>query len=469
MPLALPIKANGLFAANWWKVTYSPERAKLPTIGFDMKRTIAALIVVFVGMLAGFLPQSSLHAKNVGVTLAPQNEQQKQACDLLIQASRLQKEKKPFQARPLLERAAVMWPQSPHIHFNLGVCYMDTGNFQQSINEYEAALRLDPHLSEAFANIASCYQLMGQPREAISWFQNYLRKNPHAPDADQVRGMMAALDRQALGQIDSNPLDGDYLHSIKCEGRLERWQSARMPLKVYISDGRDQTGAPVRGFREYFNEILLDAFNTWVKASNNRLAYVLVDNAQIADIVCTWTDRKDFLKERGTKVEQGVARVASRSLPQGTDEEIEHVNVIILIMDNDGRNVIADDVMKKACLHETGHALGFAGHSTNNKDIMFFSDSPTVWDSLTKRDRATMARLYQDYPEIASSGTPIYSAPGNAFQRVQPVSQYEQAQIPNATWNGSSQAFPMPPQQQPPTQYNSNWQQQPAQYPSAAN
>ena len=441
----------------------------MPTNSHATKGTITAILIVALWLQSCLLAHNGLYAKNVGVTLAPQNEQQKQACDLLIQASHLQKEKKPFQARPLLERAAVMWPQSPHIHFNLGVCYMDTGNFQQSINEYETALRLDPHLSEAFANIASCYQLMGQPREAIGWFQNYLRKNPHAPDADQVQGMIAALDRQALGQVDSNPMDADYLQSIASEGRLQRWQSARLPIKIFISDGRDQTGAPVHGFRQYYNEMLLDAFNTWVKASNNRLAYVLVDNAHVADIVCTWTDRKDFLKERGTKVEQGVARVASRSLPNSSEDSIEHVNVIILIMDSEGRAVIADDVMKKACLHETGHALGFAGHSTNNKDVMFFSDSPTVWDSLTKRDRTTMARLYQNYPEMASGQTPVYAAPGNAFQPAQQVGLYDQSAIPNASWNGSSQAFPVPPQQPMQNQYGANWQPQPTQYPGAPN
>src|SRR6202022_1923588 len=100
-------------------------------------------------------------------------------------------------------------------------------------------------------------------------------------------------------------------------------------------------------------------------------------------------------------------------------------------MDSEGRAVIADDVMKKACLHETGHALGFAGHSTNNKDVMFFSDSPTVWDSLTKRDRATMAHLYQNYPELATTRTPIYAAPGSAFQPAQPVGLYDQTQMPN--------------------------------------
>ncbi|MBZ0185329.1 MAG: matrixin family metalloprotease, partial [Candidatus Obscuribacterales bacterium] len=58
---------------------------------------------------------------------------------------------------------------------------------------------------------------------------------------------------------------------------------------------------------------------------------------------------------------------------------------------------LSDDDMKKVCLHEVGHALGINGHSSDNHDIMFFSESPSVWPALTKRDKLTIRLLYQGY------------------------------------------------------------------------
>lgn len=350
----------------------------------------------FVAIIMALTPLSA-PAKSNGVVLAPQTEQEHQAAELLIQGATLLKAKKPFAARPLMERAASMWPTSPYVYFNLGLCYSEIGNFQKAIGAYQRALQLDPKLTEAIPNIGTCYQLLNQPEQAVVWFEEYLRRNPHAPDVGQVRGMISAMRRQKSIQVDSNPQNSDYLASIAPEGLLQRWKQTRLPLKIFISNGTDEGGHTVKGFREYYNEVLVDAFDAWVKASQNRLAYQIVDNVNDANIVCTWTDRTDFLKEKGTSVEQGVARVTAQRL-NDREEEILHVRVIVLILDvNRGTN-LSDDDLKKACLHEVGHALGFNGHSSNNRDVMFFSESPTVWAALTKRDKATMARLYSDYP-----------------------------------------------------------------------
>jgi tetratricopeptide (TPR) repeat protein len=362
-------------------------------------RTVLTILIALATCLpiAGWQPHAL--AAKPGVVLKPKNQQQLEASQLLVQGSQLLKAKQPFKARPLMERAAALWPDEPHVHFNLGACYSEMGDFPRAIGEYQRAMTLDDSMAECLPDIATCYQLMNEYSQAEAYFTEYLRRRPHADDGQQVRGMISALHRQSNTQVDSDPLNSDYIGSVYRHGCLERWGRQRLPLRVFISNGTDDHGRGVTGFNENFNEILLNALDTWVKASNYRLAYTLVDDARSADIICTWTDKKDFLRDEATMVEQGAARLASAPVPGTTDrKEILQARVIILVRSPASGKVISDEEMKKTCLHELGHAFGLSGHSNNNTDIMFFSESPTVWAALTKRDKNTISRLYGDYP-----------------------------------------------------------------------
>lgn len=358
-----------------------------------------ALMLSTGWLAAGCSPETGAAQARDKVMLNPKNAQQVEAANLLMTGTQQLHDKKAFQARPTLERAAKLWPDCGYIQYNLGFAYHECGQLEQATVAFRKALALNPDLTDCILNIGSCYQVLNKPDEAIKWFQEYLKRCPHAADAEQVAGMIKALERQESRQVDSDPQAADYLPSV-CgeEGRPHRWSLSNLPLKIYISNGTDASGRPVRGFRENYNMLLVEALDSWAKASNNRLAYIFVTDARAAHIICTWTDNVAFLQERGNKVEQGVARVASRDSGDG-NVEIGHVDVIILVKKLEGEGNLSDDEMKKACLHEIGHALGMAGHSTNNKDIMFFSDSPTVWPALTKRDKATMYKLYGGYPE----------------------------------------------------------------------
>lgn len=368
------------------------------------------------------------------VTLDPQNPQQVKAQQLAIQAQELMQADKPFKARPYLEDAVKLWPESPYLHFAMAVCYTEVGEFERAIKDYEAALRLNPRMTDCFNNIASCYQVMGQPNQAIAWFEGYLRANPRGPDSARVKGMIVALQKSASRLVQANPASTDYLESIMPAGRLERWPQKSMPIKVFISAGRDEKGYPVPGFKEYYNDMIVDAFESWVKAANYRIGFIIVDDASIADIVCTWTSKRDF---QGNSAEQGVAHIAARGVPGTNENQIVQVRVIVLIVDPDG-HILNDQGMKKTCLHETGHALGFGGHSNNNRDVMFYSESPSVWASLTKRDRSTMARLYYDYPSIPPASDTRYGAapafPQNFVMtptKPLPPSYYQPTVVPN--------------------------------------
>lgn len=339
-------------------------------------------------------------SREVHLHLSPRTPDQFEASKLLVQANQLLKEKQPFKARTLIAKAESLWPEEPHVHFYEGVCYQQMGDFPHAISQYQLVMNADNSLSECLADMGTCYQLMGDYNQAIDCFNQYLKTDPRADDAQQIKNMIGALRTQAGKQAQADPGSEDYLDAVLSHGRIERWPLARLPIRVFISNGTDQHGNPVSGFQEQYNELLLGALNTWVKASNYRLAYVLVDDVKNADLICTWTDQVGFSRDAEASVEQGNTRVLTRPTPDGVATILKVNLVILLVNPTSGKYISAEDV-KKTCLHELGHALGFAGHSTNNHDVMFYAESPAVWAALTHRDENTMARLYGDYPAFS--------------------------------------------------------------------
>jgi hypothetical protein len=351
------------------------------------------------------VPASVLAGKQVEIT--PKTPQQKQAAELLVEGTHLLKEKKPFKARTVLEQSVQLWPDSAVVQYNLGCCYNECALYDQAVAAFQKALDLDPKMTDCLVNLGSCYQVQGRTDEAIDFFHAFLKKNAHSEDAETIRGMIRALEKYKREHIESDPKAPDYLSSVCDEGCVRRWPLNKMPLAIYISNGTDEHGKPVQGFREEFNYILYQSIQDWMKASHYKLSFRIVTDPNQADLACTWTQDPAFL-EQGNKVEQGVARVFAETKPgpDGT-KAIRSAQIRILVTKHETGAPLSADDMKKTCLHEVGHALGMVEHSPSNKDVMFYSNSAAVWPALTKRDKATILRIYQDFPEP----TPIAAPP----------------------------------------------------------
>ena len=345
------------------------------------------------------------------VEISPRTPQEKQAAQLLIEGTRLLKEKKPFKARKVLEQSVQLWPNSAVVRFNMGCAYNECALYEQAIDEFKKALERNPGMTDCLVNLGSCYQAQGRTDEAIEFFRDYLKKNSHSPDAETVRGMIRALEKYKQEHVESDPNAPDYLSSVCDQGCVRRWPMHRLPLAVYISRGTDEAGKAVKGFREEFNYILYSSLEDWIKATHYKLSFRLVTEASQSDLACTWTDDPAFV-HLGNNVEQGVARVLAETHP-GADgtKAIRSVQVRVLVTKHETGEPLTADDMKKTCLHEIGHALGIVEHSPSNKDVMFYSNSNAVWPSLTKRDKATILRMYQDFPENPPPLTPDNSAP----------------------------------------------------------
>jgi predicted Zn-dependent protease len=316
--------------------------------------------------------------------------------ELFARAVQLLKENRAFEARSLLEEALRLAPRSAGVHCNLGLAYQNSGNIPRALNEFKQALAIKPAMAEATLNIAGCYQSMGDNLEAIKWYGTYVSQNPQAQQAQQVRDIIKAL-QQAIKRPGSDPKLDDYFQSITLEGTY-RWPRERMPIRVFIEEPINTDGKKVEGFRDSFKASLLEAFDAWSKATAERVTYRVVPTKDQADIRCGWTADPAEVTDNGTQSERGSAKIIVR------DSNIERATLKILTKPVLEEAVLSDDELKKACLHEVGHVLGLQGHSTNNHDVMFYTvDTATVWPVLSKRDKQTIAKLYEGYPVPSAS------------------------------------------------------------------
>lgn len=87
-----------------------------------------------------------------------------------IWGTRLQEVGEPDQAVEVLRTALVEQPRDIALHYQLGLIFADGNKFSLSLEQYEAALREEPHNIDVQANLALALQNMGLlDRAAASW------------------------------------------------------------------------------------------------------------------------------------------------------------------------------------------------------------------------------------------------------------------------------------------------------------
>jgi hypothetical protein len=170
----------------------------------------------------------------------------------------------------------------------------------------------------------------------------------------------------------------DYLKQASEKG-ASRWAEAKMPVKIYIKDGKG-----VAGYRPTFRDDLESALKQWATATNDRIRFQQVSPDK-ADMTISWTDDR---KEMMSSNEGGHTEV----MPD--DKGIVQVTMKLLTTELDG-TVMPDAYAIHLMLHEIGHALGILGHSPNPSDIMYYMINPGDTNAkLSAADVATVLKLY---------------------------------------------------------------------------
>jgi tetratricopeptide (TPR) repeat protein len=307
------------------------------------------------------------------------------------------------EAKRLLERAAKHDPSkvSGQIHSNLAYVLRRSGNPERAIIEGEKALDFDPSIQSTIYTVGIAYQDVGRFDDAISWLRKYT-----AAETDQSRRQKAEEFMQELIDDKSklNPeanAKPDYLDQTKAKDEVHKWPKEQLPIKIYISPSKNTLG-----YRPVFRSFVLRALDTWFQASGKKVSYVIVDEPKKADV------KLKFVSDELPMQENNRSRQKAGLTTFDPDSKTLSARVRIrTVCGFDTSKLIEDGQCATVCMHEIGHALGL-GHSTSASDVMYFGSSSKQPGLPSARDKATIHRLYEDYPEttVSSASKPSASA-----------------------------------------------------------
>lgn len=291
-------------------------------------------------------------------------------------------------------------------------CYF-LGNFQEAAKEYDIAIKYGGKDWRLFWNAALCNMHLNNYKGALVKANQALKSNIPEDAKPQIQRFVKEMSEKAAENTGNfapaNIRRGDYFDLLLAGRELNVWDSEKLPLKVYVKEATDLAGRPLNLYRREYPALIYSCLDTWSKASGGKLSFLPVKDANSADMLIAFSQTpQDVTQVKGEiPVEQGITRfhLSKDDSPAPSPfRRILKAQVELLLVKPTSLKALTVDEMKQIALHELGHALGIRGHSDSASDIMYFNQSFRQLPALTKRDKATIARLYGDYPGLEASG-----------------------------------------------------------------
>ncbi|CAN5405727.1 hypothetical protein BH10CYA1_BH10CYA1_00940 [soil metagenome] len=313
----------------------------------------------------------------------------------LLRANRYQ------EASVKLKQAIAVAPEYAEAHYNYGLSMAKLGNIPLAVEQFHAAIKLNPNLEQCWISLGGVYQSAGQIDDAIQSYKQFLTRFPRSAQAVQVASLVKGLqnemgtsgkpDAQRFGSsAPAKASPDDYLADVTRNGTM-RWPADHHLIRVYI-----RPPVKVAGYQPKYDSIARQSFTDWTTASGGGLQVQFQALPANADIEFSWTSDVSKL---ANKAEAGETRLTS-----GRAGIVHGIIQILTVPLLAGIPVTANRI-RLISLHEIGHVLGLTGHTSNPNDAMFYSATiADEWRNLSPRDVNTMARLYSPATASVNNG-----------------------------------------------------------------
>lgn len=304
------------------------------------------------------------------------------AINMAKDADPLVKAGKYVEAEAMLAKALETVSDDADVCLHYAVLLGKMGKVKDSIVYYEKASLLDPNSEACFINWSAAYGALGQLDESLRISREFLKRFPKSAMFSQMQNQANTIEKELKRHpIVSKKESEDYL-SEACPGPLRRWNSKQMPLPVFI-----QSGTGVEKWRPAFEAIMRQAFEEWAEASGKTLSFKFVPDKSEAKIQVAWLSDTKSLKNPSELGQADTKYADNGELMQATIK-------MLTVSPLDPKADLTDAGFRKTALHEVGHALGIYGHSSNPEDALYFASMNVYEPKLSKRDAATIRKLY---------------------------------------------------------------------------
>jgi Flp pilus assembly protein TadD len=125
-----------------------------------------------------------------------------------------------------IQRAIQLAGPVPSYLYNLGLAYLNSGDWVQAERCYREVLRAEPNAAEVYCDLGMAVQKQGRVDEAVGCYRRSLAANPGYP----VAHYNLALAMQELGRLDE--AESCYQRAIQCQPdyAIARWNRSLLLL-----------------------------------------------------------------------------------------------------------------------------------------------------------------------------------------------------------------------------------------------
>ncbi len=88
----------------------------------------------------------------------------------------------------------------PDIYYNLGIEYINAGEFRKASRALKKVVQLNPKDADACYNLGVLYEVyLGDKKQALDYYSRYINLAPESKDAQQVKSWIEILRKEAWG------------------------------------------------------------------------------------------------------------------------------------------------------------------------------------------------------------------------------------------------------------------------------